>query len=120
MADLTITEGSTILTIACRDSIVLVVRKGSTSELCTAWADPGLRAMNVTGLKAGDMLVASLVEDVTISPLIIKDLAKLPAEVRASERLSGNKKKIFDATAEGHLARTIVIRIEQDYEAAGK
>lgn len=115
---LDITPGTTAVSLFCRDAIVLVVRHGAILEICSPWSQKEEQAMNLSGIRVNDYIVLSVVEDVaTLSPKIMRSLARLPLEFKTKGPKNPRfKRAVLDATAEGKLARTSVVHVEQDYE----
>ncbi|PJF17657.1 hypothetical protein PSACC_02524 [Paramicrosporidium saccamoebae] len=114
LASLAIVPQSTNLTISCTDAFLAIVRNDYPSQICTPGGEIHLRNVTVTGIMEGDVLVASLIEDLAISARLLYDLAKLPDEMRASRGITPRKKRLLDATATGKILRTIVVRVESD------
>jgi hypothetical protein len=114
LASLALVPQSTNLTISCTDAFLAIIRNDHPSQICTPGGEISLRNVTVTGIMEGDILVASLIEDLAISARLLYDLAKLPDEMRISRGITPRKKRVLDATATGKLLRTVVVRVEND------
>lgn len=112
-AKLVIPPASFNLTATCRDAIAMVVRGGFASSICTPRGESVFHNMTIFGIRANDMLVAAVVENVNTGAKLLRDLGQLPADVMTSEGVTPLKKRIYDAVASGPLLRVIVLRIEQ-------
>lgn len=117
-ANLKVVPGTATIFLTCRDAIVMIIRHGTTLEICSPWSATEERVMNLNGVRVGDYMVMSVVEDVaTLSPNIMRNLAQLPLEFRTKgPKHPKYRNSVLDATAEGKLARTVVLKVEQDYE----
>lgn len=101
------------LTVTCRDSYVMALRDKRPSEICNLSGDSRKKTVTVAGIRHGDILIASLVEDVTISARVVRDLAGLAEELRIKGVPTPKKKRIIDATAMGQLLRTAVLVVQE-------
>jgi hypothetical protein len=114
IATLEITPGSRNLTIICQEALVAIVRDDNPSQICQPGGEQTLRNVMITGIKDGDVLIASLVEDPAIPSRLLYDLLKLSDDLKQSKGVTTRKRRLFDATAAGQLLRSIVLRIEED------
>lgn len=115
--ELHIPEQSRNLTVTCQDAIVLVSRGGQSNEICMPRGISNKKhSVTVSGIREDDIIIASVPSNVNIPSRIIHNLANLPSEVYLSDKTTPLKELVYEATSDGSLLRTIVLRVEREVE----